>query len=171
MQSSRGERGSRGFEFFFSWIFPYIFVAVGLGVGYFGVRGLVRAEASEDWPTAQGRVVASSLETHTSRDDGGTTYHAEVLYEFTVDGVVYNGNKVTYGSYGSSNPSHARRILNRYPKGVDVTVHYQPGDPETCVLEPGRSPATWFLPVFGAIFLGAGMLMAVFIPRLFRRKH
>ena len=161
-------------KFFFSRIFPLIFIVAGATTAYFGVRGLIRARASVDWPTAEGKVVESSLETHRSEDSDSdstsTTYHAEILYEFSVEGTTFNGNRVAYGDYGSSNPSHARRVVNRYPEGEDVTVYYQPGNPEEALLEPGLKAQSWFLPAFGLVFLTVGCLMAVFLPKAIRSQ-
>jgi hypothetical protein len=163
----------RGMVFFFSRIFPLIFIIVGGFTGFVGVRSLLRAKASSSWPTAQGVIVSSSVERHHSRDSDGhdrTTYHAEVFYEFTVDGTVYNGNKVAYGDYGSGNPSHARKIVNKYPKDKSVEVHYMPEDPGESILEPGVKAQAWFIPLFGLVFFSAGCVMALFLPRVMRKQ-
>jgi len=172
--SSSSKQMPPAVRFFFSRIFPLIFIVVGASVAFFGIRGLIRAKASMKWPTTQGKVVASSVESHHSSNSNGgssTTYHAEILYEFAVGDTTFNGNRVAYGDYGSSSPSHARRIVNRYPEGKSVTVHYMPGNPEECLLEPGMKMQSWFLPAFGLIFLTVGSLMAVFLPRLMRRQQ
>ncbi|MFC1452145.1 DUF3592 domain-containing protein [Verrucomicrobiota bacterium] len=160
-------------KFFFSRIFPLIFVVVGASVAFLGIRGLIRAKASVDWPSTQGNIVESSVERHRSSGSKGssTTYHAEILYEFTVAGTTFNGDRVAYGDYGSSSSSHARRIVNRYPKGKSVTVHYMPGNPEQCLLEPGLKGQSWFLPGFGLIFFTVGSLMAVFLPKAIRKQE
>jgi hypothetical protein len=157
-------------RFFFSRIFPLIFVAVGASVAFFGIRALVRAKASVAWPTTQGKVVSSSVEYHRS-DKGGGTYHAEVMYDFSVNDTSFTGNRIAYGDYGSSNPSHARQVVNRYLKGQSVTVHYMPSNPEECLLEPGVKGQSFFLPGFGLIFFTAGSVMAVFLPRAMRKQE
>ncbi len=162
-----------GIKFFFSWVFPLIFVAVGASLAVFGVRGLLRARDSVAWPSVQGRIVESSVERHHrsgSKGGSSSTYHAEILYEFAVDGTTYNGTRVAYGDYGSSNPSHARRIVNRYPAGKNVAVYHLPGNPEECLLEPGVKGQAWVLPGIGLIFFGAGILMTVFLPIALRKK-
>ena len=164
---------SPGMKFFFSRIFPLIFVVVGASVAFFGIRGLVRAKASVDWPSTQGKIVESSVERHRSSGSKGrssTTYHAEILYEFTIDGTTYNGDRVAYGDYGSSNPSHARRVVNNYSQGKNVTVHYLPDNPEECLLEPGVKGQAFFLPGFGLIFFMVGSLMAVFLPKAIEKQ-
>jgi len=162
-----------GIKFFFSLVFPLIFVVVGATVAFFGIRGLVRAKASTDWPSTGGKVVESSVERHSSSRSrgGGTTYHAEIGYEFSVDGTTYNGDRVAYGDYGSSSPSHARRIVNRYPKGKSVTVYYMPRNPEECLLEPGLKGQSWFLPGLGLVFFAFGTLAAIFLPQVIREQE
>lgn len=164
---------SPGMKFFFSRIFPLLFILVGASVLFLGLRGLVRAKASVDWPNTQGEIVESSVDRRRSsgNDGSSTTYHAEILYEFSVDGTLFNGSRVAYGDYGSSNPSHARRIVNNYPKGKSVTVYYMPGNPEESLLEPGVKAKAWFVPGFGLIFFIAGSLMAAFLPMAIRKQE
>ncbi len=159
---------SAGMRFFFSKLFPVPFILAGACTLFFGVRGLHRANESTTWPVADGTVQNSTVEYHSSSEGGGT-YHAEVLYQFSVDGLTRSGNKVAFGDYGSGDPSHAQNIVNRYPKGKQVTVHYRPGDPDTCILEPGLQGQAWFLPGFGLVFLVVGSLMAIFLPMLMRK--
>jgi hypothetical protein len=161
---------SPGMRFFFGRIFPLIFVIVGALVLYFGFRDLQRAKASAAWPTAQGMVQRSSVEYHRGSKGGGT-YHAEIMYEFTVDKTTFSGADVAFGDYGSSNPSHARRIVNKYPQGKRVPVYYMPENPDVCVLEPGLKGQTWVLPAVGFIFFAIGNLMVIFLPRTMRRKE
>ncbi len=165
------KRMSPRMRFFFGRIFPLPFAIVGAVTFFFGVRGVIRAGQSSSWPTAEGKILSSSVERHTSRDKDGssTTYHAEVCYEFTVNGQAYQGDRVAYGDYGSSSSSHAWRIVRRYPEGKAVTVHYMPDDPGECVLEAGRKLQAWFLPGFGLVFLVAGLAMLIFLPKVLRR--
>ncbi len=158
-----------GMRFFFSRIFPLPFVIAGAATLYFGVHGIILANASAKWPTARGKVLESKVEQHSDSD--GTTYHAEILYEFSVEDVIFKGNRVSYGDYGSSSPSHANRVVNNYPKGKKVEIHYMPEKPEECLLEPGLKGQSFFMPLFGLIFFGVGCLMVVFLPRLMKKEE
>lgn len=100
---------------------------------------------------------------------GGITYHAEVLYRYTVNGQIKTSNQVSFGSYGSNNPAHAQSVLNLYPSGRKVTVYYSPDDPDKAVLEPGAGGFTFFLPVFGLVFLSVGLAGWYFLPRRARK--
>jgi hypothetical protein len=157
-------------NFFFGRIFPLIFLLAGAGILFAGMRQVIHASASDGWPVAAGEVRSSSVEYDTAADGAGT-YRAEVLYAYSVDGVDQLANRVAFGDFGSSDPGRAQRIVNSYPAGAEVTVHYDPDDPARAVLEPGVHGSTWLLPGFGAIFFVAGAAMAVFLPRALRRQR
>jgi len=159
---------SPGMKFFFTRIFPLIFISIGAGVTFFGTQSLVKAKDSLDWPSTQGKVIKSEVKSHHSSGSGSsssTTYHANILYEFSVEKTIFSGTRVAYGDYGSSNSSHARGIVSRYPKGKIVNVYYMAEKPEECLLEPGLKLQSWFLPGFGLIFLIVGCVMAVNLPK------
>jgi hypothetical protein len=154
-------------------IFALIFISVGVGVSIYGNHILKNAKASTDWPTVEGQVISSEVEMH--RDTSGTgrhrrsstTYHAEVLYEYTIKGVKYSSNRVSFGQHGSSNPTHARQIVSRYPPSKNVKVYFNPNKPEISVLEPGTTWASYMPLGIGIIFSFAGI--AIFFSGFFRR--
>lgn len=154
------------FRFFFSWIFPFIFTAIGAGLLYFGVLAYQQAKASLDWPRVDGTIVSSEFQSR--RGEDSTFYEAEVLYEYTIEGVLHSSNRVAFGSVSSSDPSGARQTVNRYPAGATVPVSVNPENSVESVLEPGVSTATYFLPGVGAIFLVVGLFLYALLPRLFR---
>lgn len=154
-------------KFLFARIFPLPFIIVGLAILLFGIKSIVDAQESENWPASEGTIQNSAVEYH-SDSDGPGTYHAEVFYQFSVNGQMRSGKTVAFGDYGSSDPSHAQEIVNRYPKGAPVKVYYKSDDPGVCVLEPGMKTQAWFMPGFGAIFFVVGSLMFVFLPKLMR---
>lgn len=143
--------------------FSSLFVIVGVTVFGFGVRQYMRAQKSNSWPYVMGEVVYSDVERRS--DEDGTTYSAEVEYEFTVADRLLSGNLVKFGETSSSNSSHARRIVNRYPVGSEVRVFYDPNDPYLSVLEPGVHASTYFMPGFGLIFalFGSGFMIIGFV--------
>ena len=102
-------------------LFSSVFILVGGVILYFGVKSLLAANDSKSWPTVQGKIISSSVDSKRS-DKGGTTYHAEVIYEYKVGGQTQSSHDVAFGGYGSSDPSHARSIVNKYPAGSDITV-------------------------------------------------
>ena len=150
------------------WIaFSSIFVVVGLVIMGFGINSLSRASDGESWPSAEGVVISSEVvEGHRSRDSG-TTYSAEILYDYVVNGETLSGNSITFGEISTGNSSNARRYVNKYRAGKTVKVYYNEEDPYEAVLEPGVHASTWFIPVFGAVFalFGSGFVAILFFSR------
>ena len=158
---------------FFLRIATLLSVMVAAIVLFFGVRGVIKAQASVGWPTVAGEIKTSSVESHHSKSgsDSSTTYHAEVLYEYSISGAKFNGDRVAYGDYGSSNPSHARSIVNRYPKGKTVIVYHSPTNYEESLLEPGLKVQTWLMPGIGLFFFITGIVMVIFLPKLMEKMY
>lgn len=169
MATRRMRSNSKASRFFFGRVFPLPFMLAGAAIVWVGVRDLQHAQASTQWPTATGQVRVSEVEYRRSRDSGGT-YHARVVYDFEVEGTPYTSDRVAFGDFGSSNPGHARGIVNRYPEGDPVVVFFPPQEPGRAVLEPGVQLQTWFMPAFGLVFLVTGLGMALFLPAVLRRQ-
>jgi uncharacterized protein DUF3592 len=144
-------------------LFGLIFAAVGIGVCGFGYVTLTKAKASADWPSIQGAVTSSDVETR--RETTGTGSEARtkikyapiVHYSYEVDGREHAASRISYGGFTSSSSRSARRVVNRYPVGAEVAIYYDPGDPGTAVLEPGASWTIYLLFPFGGIFALVGV--------------
>jgi hypothetical protein len=161
-------------RFFFSWIFPLIFVAAGTLLLIFGINGVNRAIASSDWPSVTGTIVTSEVVREQRRDSDGrrtTVYRADIAYEYEVDGARYLGDSVAVGDFSSSSRARADRITRQYPVDAQVEVFYDPEEPVTSLLEPGVSAKAFAMPGIGAVFLAAGLVMLYFLPRLISRAH
>ncbi|WP_081887643.1 DUF3592 domain-containing protein [Verrucomicrobium sp. BvORR034] len=159
-----------GMRFFFTIIFPWIFILVGGGIMYAGVTNLRNASASKNWPTVPGKVVISEVDRRRS-DKGSTTYSANVVYDYLVEGTTYSAKRVSFGSGSSSNPAGARTTQNKYKVGTEVNVHYSPKDPSLAVLEPGVTGVTLLLPGIGAVFFLVGCAMAFFLPSAVKKDE
>ena len=146
-----------------SYLFPFIFILPGGWATFDGTYEIVKAKASVNWHSTEGKIIASEVKL--SSADG---YNADIVYAFSVSETVYTGKRVTYGDY-SSDCSHAYHLVSRYPEGTIVTVYYNPDKPKECVLEPGLKWQRWtaILPLMGLFFviIGCLMLLAMVFPR------
>jgi Protein of unknown function (DUF3592) len=129
-----------------------------MGVGAIGAGGwiLVQGLRCEFWPTTDGVIQTAEMNYH-SGNHGGVTYSADVTYKYQVAGVNYTGTRLAFGQMSSSS-EYARRILDRYPVGQKVSVHYSPGKPEQAVLETGIHGGTWLCLGVGTVFVLAGVM-------------
>ena len=139
---------------------------------YMGGYAFYLAHESEKWPMADGTIKESyvAFQTTTSsypmsvplekRPTTTSRMHSPIIiYQFIVDGKSYNGNRISFGAMsGSGDPSYAEDVVNRYPKGAAIKVHYQNGEPYSNVIEPGLTGGSWVIPVFGAVIMIIGVL-------------
>lgn len=143
-----------------SFVLGVIFIAVGGGVGFFvGKPILEQAKSSESWPTVQGTVIESELDRR--RKDGSTTYKAIVVYEYEISGEEYEGDRIWFGQYSSSNRSEMQKLVREFPEGKKVTVFYSPDDSSASVLKPGAFTSSYMVYAVGMVFLGIGCLLAL----------
>ncbi len=146
--------------------FFLIVIAVIAGILFFatGVK-LHEVWRCRNWLTASGKVIVSKVE---SRRRGGVKKGTEedtmgnypqVVYEYTVEGRNYKGKRI---SIGEQMPDfQVEETLNKYPKGADVDVHYNPNAPGQSVLERDLPPN------FIKVFIGLSLFLlacAVILP-------
>ncbi len=62
LDKRRPKQLSSAKEFLLLRILPLIFVVVGAAIAFFGIRDIVRAKGSVDWPAVHGKIVSSSVE-------------------------------------------------------------------------------------------------------------
>ena len=130
--------------------FCWLFIVVGLAVWGAGISTMIKSLRTEHWAVTEG-VIQSAEQKSDSGGDGGTTYSAAVTYAYQVGGASYTGEKVSIGQMSASS-SYAQKILNRYPVGKKVSVHYAPDDPAEAVLETGIHGGTWICLAVGTAF-------------------
>ena len=113
-----------------------------------------KASASVEWPSVPGTVRTSGVvedsSSSGSRRSSSVTYHANVVYDYVVEGKAYQGERISYGSYGTGDEERATRIAAGYPEGAAVRVYFQPDDPGESVLEPGTEGVPWFFVAMGS---------------------
>jgi len=131
-------------------LFLTIFLACGIFMIVYGWRILSNASISTNWPSVSGQITQSRI--RVEHDEDGTTYYADVVFEYVAADKRYTGDTVNFGEYGSSNENHAAEIVSRYPVGREVLVTYDPDDPATAVLEPGVTLSSYMVLGIGVLF-------------------
>jgi hypothetical protein len=139
--------------------FTWLFIVIGVVAIGCGAWNLLRSLRCAQWPTTEGVIETAKMERH-SGGKHGDTYSASISYDYQVAGVHHLGTRLAFGAMSSS-PKYAQSILNRYPVGKRVQVHYAPDHPDEAVLETGVHGGTWIcfgvgtvFVLFGAMFLG-----------------
>jgi hypothetical protein len=135
-----------------------LFMLIGAVAIGCGAWTLLRSLRCQHWPTTEGVIEEAEMEQHetadTEQQSSSFTYSANVSYSYQVAGIHYEGTRLAIGAMSASS-NYARGILDRYPVGKKVSVHYAPDNPELAVLETGIHGGTW-------IALGVGTLFVLF---------
>lgn len=119
-----------------------------------------QAQRSASWPSVDGTVVSSMVRSKSSGSgtNRGTTYEAEVRYQYQVDGAAYENDVLRFGQISMGWKSGAQADVRRHSRGPD-TVYYDSAKPATSVLEPGLHWALCLKPAVGSLFFTVGVVM------------
>ena len=126
------------------------------------------AKVSENWPSTNGFFVSSMLKTDLGKsDDDEPKYTASITYKYTIDGIEYTGERISFSAVTFLKKGKANSLVLRYPKGKKVRVYYDPEKLHDAVLERGRSSNMNF-----PIVIGIFILFICLIPvlRVLRKK-
>jgi hypothetical protein len=123
-----------------------------------GLPPLKYSKASANWPSVQGTITKSEIETW--RREGKSYYQPDIVYTYEVNSKKFTSSKVTVGNPPSdSNMSPAKRLQNEYPVGKKVDVYYDPEAPASSALKPGIQKNDLLLAFITGVFPLMGILL------------
>ncbi len=114
-----------------------IILVIGLGLIAYNGYNIYRSSISGSWPSVKGTVQSSSVK-RINRAKKSDRYQVNIVYKYEVEGKSYNGSRVRFGEQPDTS-MEADSIVAKYPVKSEVTVYYQPGNPEEAVLETSIS--------------------------------
>jgi hypothetical protein len=127
-------------DFFDIVILAIISFSLLAGVGFiFLTRSLQRQfEESQYWPSVEGVVTASTTREATKMKYRSALrgYAPLVKYDYAVDGVSYQGERLSWAEPFFLYEPDAAKFSADYPPGITVTVYYDPNKPERSVVDP-----------------------------------
>ncbi|MEM1058304.1 MAG: DUF3592 domain-containing protein [Verrucomicrobiota bacterium] len=113
--------------------------------GFIGY-GIYKNVQAQDFLETTGVVTHSEVDRRSDSD--GTTYSADIRYDYEVKGQTYTHDKHAYGAMGSSDYDLAHGVVRRFAEGKEVTVYYNPADPQDAVLDRSFESIPWFMLLF-----------------------
>jgi hypothetical protein len=125
--------------------FGLIWTGLTLGFDVYWTTAVYRQIAAISYPTVDGVVTASKVVVVPSRRR--STSAPKITYSFQVGNKKYESDRFRYGQ-GSTADGNARRIVDQFPVGRRVTVHYSPNDPSDAVLHTGIDGTDLFIAMF-----------------------
>jgi len=155
---------SNSWVLYFIIIVCLIFFGIGIGMLVKLAKHYGKLQQSKNWLSTNGKIISSDLDAQISTDDDGyqtTTYLAKVFFTYEVNGNSYESDRVNF-DYGmrTSNVRKPQSVVEQYPTGSDVTVYYDPENPQQSVLEK-RVNGTFTTILVSAVFIAIGVVLAV----------
>jgi len=137
--TSISQTASRGKAYKAIILFGLLFVVVG-GAVFVPLTALpaIRFVASMSWEPTPCTIVNSRLRSWST--DDGTSYRADVLYQYQSGGRDWTSNRVVFFGFVNSGRDAARAILDRHPDGAADSCWVNPKDPSKSVLERKLRP-------------------------------
>ncbi|OGO25294.1 MAG: hypothetical protein A2144_04885 [Chloroflexi bacterium RBG_16_50_9] len=134
-------------------------IAIALTAFWIAVVAFVVVVSSQDrrvssqwsqWPTVQGNITSSET-TSGKLPNGETYYRLNTRFRYEVEGTLYYSTQSWYAA--------DQEEERKYPPGTRVTVHYDPLEPQTAVIEPGKVLNEWLAILVQAI--GWGIIVSL----------
>lgn len=131
-------------------------------------------EETQSWTATSGRVLSSTVDEkrRTTSDGPRVTYAPVVRYEYTVEGVRYEGSRIRARN-ARGDAEWANERADRFPQGAETTVYYDPDSPEDAVLLRGsESDVVYVGGAIGGLFVVVGLvLLGRLFAQLRRRRR
>jgi hypothetical protein len=140
---------------------PFAGLSLVAGVALILSVQLPKALASLRWPITKGAVVSSEVVVIGISNWEG--WHPRVSYRYSVDGKDYVSNDIEVIDLGNGNTDYyAQRVVEKYPPGEQLEVHYDPDNPAVALLESGIPDNDIFISL-GFVVGAAGGVALVFV--------
>lgn len=126
-----------------------VLVTIPFGIVVFdGVGRLWHAYNSERWMRTTGRIINSQRDADCFTSRGCLP---NITYEYTVNGISYEGDSITPIQPDTYNRTQERKKLEIYKESINTQVFYNPERPQVSCLEPGfkNVKITTFIAVLG----------------------
>lgn len=129
-----------------------LFVFAGVLTSLWGLRVMITARRSLEWPAVEGTIDESEF----SSDEFDLFPHIKFSYQ--VEQKRYQQSLKFPGDITPSK-EFAQSYVEKYPKGSSVQVYYKPDNPENATLEPGSGRGDWLVLAIGIGMVVIGSLL------------
>lgn len=119
--------------YFCGGLFSLMLGSLGVYLIIHSQRSKRKASLSQSWPVVKGIISETSISTQ--EHDDTLRYVPNVRYPYEVDGKLYEGKRITFGSgVEFASQGKAAEYLAEYPVEAEVSVFYNPDKPGEAVL-------------------------------------
>jgi hypothetical protein len=132
----------------------------GAGVFFFWLSFLspiLNSRAAMDWPQTECTILSSKVEVQ-SGEDGGSTYHAKLEYEYLVDGVQYQNDRYSFDQMNGSS-DYANQVVRQNGVGTKQVCFYDPAQPSHSTLVRELKQTNYWFVLFPLLFITVGSVV------------
>jgi len=110
---------------------------------------------SSSWNTTTAKIIYLKIGKHRKNSSNSYYYYPEAEYEYTVNGMTYTNDTISYNIYSSGSESYAKNILDKIKSSSRPMIYYNSVEPKTSVIFPGISKIACM-----GIIVGIGLIVA-----------
>ena len=132
-----------------------LFVISSVLVSLWGLRVIVMARRTLQWPSVKGIIEESKMP---ARSDEFNDLLPHIEYSYSVDERIYR-QVLKFSGDITPTQEFAKSYVEKYPVGASVQVYYNPANPETSTLEPGLGKGDWLILAIGLGMFFLGILL------------
>jgi tetratricopeptide (TPR) repeat protein len=140
--------------------------ATGIVVLYWGGVLLKQSQDALNWPQTKGHMISSLLTIDhlpkfiDPRANPARWYGVQVQYEYKVADEIYLSDRLSPRDTQTRSPAEALNVLNKYRRQPEVTVFYDPRNPQEAFLEPGNIGSISLILILGGLLALGGILIS-----------
>jgi hypothetical protein len=121
------------------------------------------SKESLTWPTVEGEIVKTNLQTSETSQVQGTSYNANIEYKYRVQSVYYTSSRIYFGSKigHSFKEDRSKDLVKKYTATQLVKIFYNPDNHKISVLEPGIHSELRSGVIIGVILMIIGLVFLI----------
>jgi hypothetical protein len=129
-----------------------------------GAMGVFADAASNNWPVTDGVITSSEVEVWGHHP---IMYRPSITYQYTIGGQEFTCSQVSSGAtfYSGNGLEQASEIVEKYPVGSIVQVHYNPRNPANAVLETQTEQINYIPLIIGVVMVSIALIGFISVVR------
>lgn len=141
-----------------------VVAGTGLVILYWSCCILEQSREALNWPQTKGHIISSLLTVrHYPKfiDPSAAParlYGTQVQYEYTVGDGLYLSDRLAFQKDDTRDPKEALKVMNKYRRLHEVTVYYDPKNPQESVLQPSYMGDIYIPFIIGGLLTFLGLI-------------
>ncbi len=136
---------------------PFALVCAGIIIFIIQLVLMIKAYKSKFWEKTMGLIITSE-QIRDVDHEGGVMHYSNIVYEYYVGNKKYTSKRIAFGE-PIQTKKNSKKAVEKYPKGMEVVVYFNPQKENKSVLETGISKWNFFALFFALFYISAACLI------------